>query len=92
MDYREFRDRLGRIVRAIWIDWAAKQPDVKDHPSWLLPWGALSERDREIDRHIGEKLYLIGFHDCDRLNEKDRRSGTDRFRELYNDYKKYGKK
>ena len=35
----------GRIVRAIWVDWALEQPDVADHPSWTLPWDKLADRD-----------------------------------------------
>jgi hypothetical protein len=52
------RERLGRIVRKVWVDWAKEQPNPK--PSWLQPWEELSEPDREVDRRIGERLYLIG--------------------------------
>jgi hypothetical protein len=51
------RDTLGREVRRIWIEWAMEQPDPKS--SWLLPWEALSESDREVDRRIGEGVAAI---------------------------------
>lgn len=47
------RERLGRLVRDVWITWAREQPDVAEHPSWLVGWDDLSERDREVDRRIG---------------------------------------
>jgi hypothetical protein len=50
------RDVLGRIVRQAWTDWAAQQADVADHPSWLVGWDGLPERDREVDRLIGEAV------------------------------------
>ena len=46
----------GRIVRAIWVDWALEQPDVADHPSWTLPWDKLADRDREVDMRIGSAV------------------------------------
>jgi len=45
------RDRLGRIVRDLWMSWAEKQPNTK--PSWLVPYDQLSEADKEADRVIG---------------------------------------
>jgi hypothetical protein len=48
------REALGRLVREVWIEWAREQPNPK--PSWLVPWDELSERDREVDRRIGERL------------------------------------
>lgn len=50
------RDVLGRIVRAVWTGWAPGQPDVAEHPSWLVPWERLPERDREVDRLIGKAV------------------------------------
>ena len=50
MDAKE-RDRLGRMVRDLWISWAEKQPKTK--PSWLVPYDSLSESDKEADRVIG---------------------------------------
>lgn len=50
------RERLGKIVRSTWIAWAATQPDVAKHPTWLLPWDEIDERDREVDRAIGEAV------------------------------------
>jgi hypothetical protein len=53
------RERLGIIVRAVWVEWAHEQPNPK--PSWLQPWEALDEPDKEVDRRIGEALYLQGY-------------------------------
>lgn len=55
------RERLGRMVREVWIEWAREQPNPK--PSWLVPWEGLSEADREVDRRIGETLYAQGLSD-----------------------------
>lgn len=45
-------EQLGRVVREAWVAWAREQPDVSDHPSWLVPWEQLSERDKDVDRRI----------------------------------------
>jgi hypothetical protein len=50
------RDRLGRVVRDTWVKWAAQQPDVAEHPAWLVGWDDLPGRDREVDRLIGEAV------------------------------------
>lgn len=52
------REALGREVRAVWVTWAAEQPNPK--PSWLVPWEILGEPDREVDRRIGERLFAMG--------------------------------
>lgn len=52
------RERLGRIVREVWVEWAREQPSPK--PSWLVPWEGLSEPDKEVDRRIGERLFAEG--------------------------------
>lgn len=52
----ERRDNLGRIVRAAWIEWALEQPDRLEHHNWLVVWDDLPERDREVDRRIGEAV------------------------------------
>lgn len=52
------REHLGQEVRAEWVAWAREQPNPK--PSWLVPWEGLSEPDREVDRRIGERLFLLG--------------------------------
>lgn len=52
------RERLGQEVRAEWVAWAREQSNPK--PSWLVPWEGLSEPDREVDRRIGERLFLLG--------------------------------
>jgi len=49
---------LGRLVRETWIKWAERQPDVDEHPNWLIPWEQLSERDREVDVLIGRAVKL----------------------------------
>ena len=54
----------GRIVRAIWVDWALEQPDVADHPSWTLPWDKLADRDREVDMRIGSAVATRAVHDA----------------------------
>lgn len=48
------RDRLGRLVRELWISWAEMQPNPK--PSWLVPYDDLGECDKEADRVIGEGM------------------------------------
>jgi hypothetical protein len=54
------RDELGRMVRGVWVNWAHEQPDVAEHPNWTRPYDGpdgISERDREVDRRIGETLF-----------------------------------
>lgn len=58
------REGLGRLVREVWIAWAMEQPAPKS--SWLLPWEALQEPDREVDRRIGEAVArqaVTGYRD-----------------------------
>ncbi|WP_438028967.1 hypothetical protein [Sorangium sp. So ce233] len=55
---REALGRAVRAVRAVWVAWAHEQPAPK--ASWLAPWEALAESDREADRRIGERLYAMG--------------------------------
>jgi hypothetical protein len=55
------REWCGQWVRREWHAWAAAQPDVADHPSWVTPWMALDERDREVDRRIGTALFCAGW-------------------------------
>lgn len=52
------REALGAQVRAVWIDWAREQPAPKE--SWFVPYAQLAEADKEVDRRIGERLYLLG--------------------------------
>lgn len=54
------RERLGREVRRVWIEWARQQPNPKPH--WLTPWEEMSEPDREVDRRIGEQLASLGWN------------------------------
>jgi hypothetical protein len=58
-DRRSSRDSLGRLVREVWVKWAAAQPNCK--PSWLLPYDELSGPDQEVDRLIGEALANRGI-------------------------------
>jgi hypothetical protein len=54
------RDTLGRVVRDAWVVWAKTQPAPK--PSWLVPYEALAEPDKEADRQIAEAvLRHVGF-------------------------------
>lgn len=55
-DVSKERERLGRLVRELWVSWAEKQPNPK--PSWLVPFEDLSEQDKEADRVIGYGLFL----------------------------------
>ena len=48
------RERLGKVVRQAWIEWAKQQPNPK--PSWLVPYEQLNEADKEADRLIGERV------------------------------------
>jgi hypothetical protein len=50
------RERLGRLVRAAWVEWANEQPDPP--PSWVTPWDQLSESGKEADRRVGEVVCL----------------------------------
>jgi hypothetical protein len=56
----EHRNDLGRMVREEWIAWATEQADIAEHPHWLTSWDELPERDKEVDRRIGERLYNAG--------------------------------
>ena len=58
-------EALGRIVRETWVNWAKEQPDAGGHPSWLVPWDELPERDREVDRRIGSAVAAMAVHDAD---------------------------
>ena len=53
----DLRERLGKEVRAEWINWAHLQPEPK--ASWLEPWDVLTEPEREVDRRIGERIYRL---------------------------------
>jgi hypothetical protein len=67
------RERLGRLVRVAWVEWAREQSDPA--PSWLTPWSEMSESGKEADRRVGEVLYLAlmrgssesGDHSIDHL-------------------------
>lgn len=57
------RERLGMRVRATWIAWAKEQSDIAEHPHWLTEWDQLSERDKEVDRRIGEDIAMNAAND-----------------------------
>lgn len=65
------REKLGRLVREVWVEWANEQPCPKG--SWLLPWERLSDPDREVDMRIGERLIAVAAELCETRakNEKD---------------------
>jgi hypothetical protein len=54
----EERDKLGEVVREVWIQWAREQPTIKE--SWVVPYYQLSEPSKEVDRRIGETLFSAG--------------------------------
>lgn len=62
------RETLGRIVREIWVDFAREQPDPKPHH--LAPWEALSEPMKEVDRRIGERLFVLGREEVEGLRSQ----------------------
>lgn len=53
------RDKLGRLVREVWIKWAKEQPVAKS--SWIVAYDQLSECEKEVDRRIGETLFRAGM-------------------------------
>jgi hypothetical protein len=53
----DFWESMGKLVRDTWIQWAKSQTDVDKHPSWLVPWDDLPERDKEVDRRIAKRLF-----------------------------------
>jgi hypothetical protein len=61
MMHPEMREELGKMVRAVWDQWARQHPNPQPH--WLTPWEELSDDYREVDRQIGEALYRAGYAD-----------------------------
>jgi hypothetical protein len=51
----DLRERLGKRVREVWVEWAKRQNNPK--PSWLVPYEQLSEQDKEADRCIGAAIW-----------------------------------
>jgi hypothetical protein len=51
----DLRERLGKRVRQVWVDWAKRHPNPK--PSWLIDWDDLPEDMKEVDRCIGAAIY-----------------------------------
>jgi hypothetical protein len=65
------RDELGKVVRDAWVKWANEQPNPK--ASWLLEWDRLEERDKEVDRRIGDAVVAFmkrGADNGEKENEK----------------------
>jgi len=54
-------DELGRVLRRRWEAWAREQPDIGGHPSWIRPWRALSEREREVDMVMAVEQFCAGW-------------------------------
>ncbi len=53
------REKLGQIVRQVWIEWAKEQPNPKY--SWLKTWDSLTEPEKEVDRRIGETIWKMAL-------------------------------
>lgn len=53
------REQLGQVVRRVWMAWAVEQADAK--LSWQVPWQALPEPEREVDRRIGETVWALAI-------------------------------
>jgi hypothetical protein len=51
------REELGRLVRAVWTEWAQEQPDPR--PSWLTDWEDLDDGQREVDMRIGSTVAAV---------------------------------
>jgi hypothetical protein len=62
-------DAIGALVREVWVEWAAEQPDPK--PSWLTPWEDLDEGQRQVDKRIGATIAAVA-----RAAERDRVRAT----------------
>lgn len=63
--WQTFRDGLGRRVREVWVAYCVEIGDT--NPAHLAPWEALSERDKEVDRRIGDELWQMGCVDGSRM-------------------------
>jgi hypothetical protein len=48
------RDRLGRVVREAWTEWAREQP--RHAGEQFLSWDEMREEDKEGDRRIAEAV------------------------------------
>lgn len=63
VEFSERREKLGRLVREVWVEWAREQPAAPQRH--LVPWEECSEGTREVDMRIGERLaqegYLLGI-------------------------------
>ncbi len=54
MNWEEEREKLGALVREVWIECAGELPDPKS--SHLTPWEDLDDWNKEVDRRIGERI------------------------------------
>jgi hypothetical protein len=52
-----YAERLGRLVRSVWTQWASEQPAPK--PSWLVPWEELDAGQREVDIRICQAVAAV---------------------------------
>lgn len=58
----DVRDRLGKAVRDEWVACVLieqKRDGRKVKAEHLIPWEQLTEREKEIDRRIGERCYYV---------------------------------
>ncbi len=70
------REDLGQVVRQAWAQ--CKRQEVTEgryvNPGHLLPWGELTERERETDRRIGEAVAIaLGF----KIRAREKIAGID---------------
>jgi hypothetical protein len=54
MAFKLDREKGGEMVRVVWVEKAQELPNPK--PSNLLPWSALDDWNKEVDRCIAERL------------------------------------
>lgn len=66
-DNTEAREKLGKIVREIRIDFVKEQSELTGTPAkpgHLTEWPGLDETNKEVDRRIGWRLYELGYENC----------------------------
>lgn len=66
-DNTEAREKLGKIVREIWIDFVKEQSELTGtpaKPSHLTEWADLDETNKEVDRRIGWRMYEMGYENA----------------------------
>jgi hypothetical protein len=85
---KELREFCGKMIRYKWVKRCIETGDTK--PSHLVPWEELNENDKEMDRILGETLYIFGRYNIedgddpfDRpFNEEDSKILMDALKEL----------